>query len=127
LDSRSTTVGKLKGKGNANVCFEIGYMKYQLVIQFPVTEDFDFDAIIALETKLTLDMGEGYIVDGHGFSTGEINIFIQTDNAEAGYRKAFDMVSINLIPTLRVAYRAKDTNEFIWLYPDNNQDIFSIQ
>lgn len=102
-------------------------MKYQLVIQFPVTEDFDFDSIIALETRLTLEMGEGYIVDGHNFGAGEINILIQTDDPEAGYEKAFDMVNVDLIQTLRVAYREKDTDMFTWLYPANNKDIFSIQ
>jgi hypothetical protein len=102
-------------------------MKYQLVIQFLVIEDFDFDAVIALETKLMLEMGEGYIVDGHDFGVGEVNIFIQTDNPEAGYAKALDMVSVNLISTLRAAYRAEGTDEFIWLYPVNNQDKFSIK
>ena len=102
-------------------------MKYQLILQFPVTEDFDFDSIIALETKLTLEMGEGYIVEGHDFSAGEINIFIQTDNPETGYEKAFEMMSAKLISTLRVAYRVKDSEEFIWLHPVNNDVDFSIQ
>ncbi len=102
-------------------------MKYQLIIQFPVTEDFDFDGIIALETRLTLEMGEGYIIDGHEFGAGEINIFIQTDDPEAGYEKAFELVSTNLISLLRVVYRVKNANEFVWLYPANNQDVFSIK
>ena len=102
-------------------------MKFQLVIQFPVTEDFDFDSIIALETRLTLEMGEGHVVDGHSFSAGEINIMIQTDDPEAGYEKAFDMVDVDLIATLRVAYREKESDIFTWLYPANNKDIFSIQ
>ena len=102
-------------------------MKYQLIIQFPVTEDFDFDGIIALETRLTLEMGEGYIIDGHEFGAGEINIFIQADDPEAGYEKAFELVSTNLISLLRVVYRVKNANEFVWLYPANNQDVFSIK
>mgnify|MGYP006073195631 FL=1 len=102
-------------------------MKYQLIIQFPVTEDFDFDGIIALETRLTLEMGEGYVIDGHEFGAGEINIFIQTDDPEAGYEKAFELVSTSLISLLRVVYRVKNTDEFVWLYPANNQDEFSIK
>lgn len=102
-------------------------MKYQLVIQFPVTEDFDFDSIIALETRLTLEMGEEYIVDGHSFSAGEINILIQAEDPEAGYEKAFDMVNVDLIETLRVAYREKNQDAFIWLYPATSKDIFSIK
>ena len=102
-------------------------MKYQLVIQFPVTEDFDFDAIIALETKLTLNMGKAHIVDGHDFGAGEINILIQTDDPEAAYDRAFNMVNTKLISTLRVAYRLENANEFVWLYPDNSENTFSIK
>ena len=102
-------------------------MKYQLIIQFPVTEEFDFDAIIELETRLTLEMGVGHIVDGHNFGAGEINIIIQTDNPETAFEKAFDMVDVNLISTLRIVYRIKETDEFIWLYPANNKDKFYTQ
>ena len=101
-------------------------MKYQLVIQFPVTEDFDFDAIISLETRLTLEMGEDHIVDGHNFGAGEINIFIQTDDLESAYEKAFDMVNTNLISTLRVAYKVNSSDEYVWLYPDNSKEDFSV-
>ncbi len=96
-------------------------------MQFPVTEDFDFDSVIALETRLTLEMGESYLVDGHEFGAGEINIFIQTDDPEAGYEKAFDMVNVSLISNLRVVYRVKEADEFVWLYPANNKDVFSIK
>ena len=102
-------------------------MKYHLVIQFPVTEDFDFDAILALETRLMLEMGEDYIVDGHDFGAGEINISIQTDDPEAGFKKAFDKVPVNLISEVRVAYRASDADGFTWLYPDNCKSTFSIK
>tara|TARA_R110002096_G_scaffold61016_1_gene151840 strand:- start:887 stop:1198 length:312 start_codon:yes stop_codon:yes gene_type:complete len=103
-------------------------MKYQLVVQFPVTEDFDFDAVIELETRLTLELGEKYIVEGHDFGAGEINIFIQTDEPEAGYEKVFDMVDVDLVSNLRMAYRVKSSEDkFIWLYPADNRDSFSIQ
>ncbi len=87
-------------------------MKYQLVIQFPVTENFDFDSIIELETRLTLEMGEGYVVDGHDFGASEINLFIQTDDPEAGYEKVLDILSAQLISSLRVAYRVKEASDF---------------
>ena len=102
-------------------------MKYQLVIQFPVTEDFDFDAIIELETKLTLEMGEGYMFDGHDFGASDINLFIQTDQPEQGYEKVFDMLSVQLVPILRVAYRLTGSDEFIYLHPANCKDNFSVK
>lgn len=102
-------------------------MKYQLVIQFPITENFDFDAIIGLETKLTFEMGEGYIIDGHDFGASNINLFIQTDQPEQGYEKVFDMLSTKLISTIQVAYRVNGSDEFIFLHPANCKDHFSIK
>jgi hypothetical protein len=102
-------------------------MIYQLVIQFPVTEDFDFDSILELETRLSLEMGEDYVVDGHDFGAGEINIYIQTDNPEAGYEKVFDMLSSQLLSSLRVAYRVKEESEFFWLHPAGSKNNFSIK
>ncbi len=102
-------------------------MKYQLVIQFLVTEDFDFDAIIELETRLTLEMGEGFIIDGHGFGASHINIFIQADQPKQGYEKILDILNKKLMTTLKVAYRVKDSDEFVYLHPADCEDNFSIE
>ena len=42
-------------------------MKYQLVLQFPIDEHSDFDALIDLEDRLLRRIGENHIVDGHDF------------------------------------------------------------
>ena len=34
-------------------------MKYQLVLQFPLSEDSDFDALIEFETRLTFELQPG--------------------------------------------------------------------
>ena len=102
-------------------------MKYQLVIQFPIKEDFDFDVVLELETRLTLELGEDHLVDGHDFGAGEINILIKTDNPESGYEKIFDMLSGQLAANLRVAYRLMESEEYIWLHPANSESEFSVK
>ncbi len=63
-------------------------MQYQLVLQFPLAEDFDFDALIELETKLTFELGSVHDVDGHDIGSGEVNIFILTNNPDEAFKNA---------------------------------------
>ena len=102
-------------------------MKYQLVIQFPIKEDFDFDAVLELETRLTFELSEQHTVDGHDFGAGEINIFVKTDNPESAYEKIFDMIVGQLASNLRVAYRSMESEEYVWLHPASSESKFSIK
>jgi hypothetical protein len=101
-------------------------MKYQLVLQFPIDEHFDFDALIDLEDRLLRRIGGEHIVDGHDFGSGEIDIFIHTNDPEGAFRSALPPVSANLLPNLRAAYRELEGEHYRWLHPPKSQEEFTI-
>ena len=101
-------------------------MKYQLVLQFPITENFDFDALIELETKLTFELGSEHDVDGHDFGPGEMNIFIQTNNPANAFEKVTALLSDPLSSLFKAAYRAVESDQFIWLHPADNEEEFHV-
>jgi len=101
-------------------------MKYQLVLQFPITENFDFDAIIELETKLTFELGSEHGVDGHDFGSAEMNLFINTNNPDDAFEKAIVLVNDQFASTLKAAYRLAGSDQFIWLHPAAHDESFHI-
>jgi len=101
-------------------------MKYQLVLQFPVTENFDFDALIELETKLTFELGSEHDVDGHDFGSGDMNIFIHTNSPNDAFEKVIVLLSDQFAPTLKAAYREVGSDRFIWLHPAANEEVFHV-
>lgn len=50
-------------------------MKFQLVLQFAVAEDNEFDELVALEEILIQNLPPTCEFDGHDFGSGEFNIF----------------------------------------------------
>lgn len=101
-------------------------MKYQLVLQFPVTENFDFDALIELETKLTFELGSEHEVDGHDFGSGEINIFIHTNSPNDAFEKIIVLLSDKFASTFKAAYRKAGADRFIWLHPAASKEVFHV-
>jgi hypothetical protein len=101
-------------------------MKYQLVLQFPMTENFDFDALIELETKLTFELGSEHDVDGHDFRSGEMNIFIHTNSPDDAFEKIILLLSDQFASILKAAYRIVGSDQFIWLHPANNEEVFHV-
>ena len=57
-------------------------MKYQLVLQFYASSIEDFDQLIEIEEMLESTLGNLHEVDGHDFGSGEMNIFIHTNDPE---------------------------------------------
>ena len=101
-------------------------MQYQLVLQFPITESFDFDALIELETKLTFELGSEHGIDGHDFGSGEVNVFINTNNPDDAFKKTIVLLSDQFSSILKAAYRKSDADQYIWLHPANNRDEFHV-
>lgn len=54
-------------------------MRHILVLQWPGSSEADFEELITMEDALDRSLDESAIVDGHDFGSGEMNIFIQTD------------------------------------------------
>jgi hypothetical protein len=53
-------------------------LKYQLVLQWPGVSTADYDRLLSLEEAIR---------DGHDFGSGEMNIFIHTDNPKSECEK----------------------------------------
>jgi hypothetical protein len=60
-------------------------MKYQLVLQFLGDSLTDHDALIALEDRLTVALEPAHVVDGHDFGSGQMNIFVHSDDPLAAF------------------------------------------
>ena len=54
-------------------------MRHILVLQWPGSSEADFEELVRMEDELERSLSESAIVDGHDFGSGEMNIFIETD------------------------------------------------
>jgi hypothetical protein len=93
-------------------------MKYQLALQFPANAIADYDEMIALEDDLIEKLGTSAKVDGHDCGSGEMNIFIHTDEP----KKIFEMIrpvvtKRKLIENLVAAYRERTGEEYTVVWP----------
>ena len=93
-------------------------MKYQLALQFPANSIRDYDEMIALEDVLIETLGTSTKVDGHDCGSGEINIFIHTDEPEKTFKRIRDAVAKReILPNLVAAYRELLGQEYTVLWP----------
>ncbi len=93
-------------------------MKYQLVIQLPDELYDDIDAIADMEDK----MDESFVdaeVDGHDIGSGEINIFIHTNNPVATFKVVKNVLENEAInfKYVKIAYREISGEDYIILWP----------
>ncbi|MGD0252280.1 MAG: ABC transporter [Verrucomicrobiota bacterium] len=93
-------------------------MKYQLALQFPEKSIADYDEMIALENELLEKLGTSAKVDGHDCGSGEMNIFIHTDEPN----KAFEMIrpvvaKRRLFENLVAAYRERTGEDYTVIWP----------
>jgi hypothetical protein len=94
-------------------------MKYLLVLQCPSSSLIkDYDAMIEAENALIARLSVAHKVDGHDAGSGEVNVFILTDDPA----RAFDEIRAILdSPALwldaRVAYREAAGSQFTVLWP----------
>jgi len=93
-------------------------MKYQLVLQWPASSIQDYDDMVAMENKLIENLNEGSEVDGHDAGSGEVNIFILTDDPELTFSEATAILdSSDYWLNVRVAYREVAKSHYIILWP----------
>jgi len=98
--------------------------KYQLVLQFALSGDFDFDAFVAFETRLGFELDSEHIVEGHAFGADEVSISVFTDDPEQAFEEIFAILSPRLAATLKAAFRSVDAGEFRWVYPADSEGEF---
>lgn len=95
-------------------------MKYQLVLQWPVSSIKDYDAMVGIEDVLIENLSEDHEIDGHDAGSGEMNIFIRTDDPIAAFNEVkATLGSRDFWVDARVAYREVAKSEYIIIYPKN--------
>jgi hypothetical protein len=98
-------------------------MKYQLILQWPAISIKDYDTLIEIEDILLDTLTDGSEIDGHDAGTGEMNIFIHTDDP---------MSTFNIIKSaigtgdywvgIRAAYRELGGSGYTVLWPKDSYE-----
>lgn len=91
-------------------------MKYRLVLQWPMSWLMGYRQLIKMEDTLIEGLGELGDVDGHDWGSGEMNIFIHTDDPRAALGTALRLLRGRRLRKLRAAYRRFDDDEYIPIY-----------
>jgi len=101
-------------------------MKYQLVLQWPASSIKDYDAMIAIENVLLEKLSSSSEIDGHDAGSGEVNIFIHTDDPQRAFAEVKAVLgSRDFWIDARVAYRELDKGEYTILWP-TDLDTFGV-
>lgn len=93
-------------------------MKYQLALQFPARSIADYDEMISLEDDLIEKLGSSAKVDGHDCGSGEMNIFIHTDEPDKVFEAIRPVVAKRkMIDNLVAAYREQTGEDYTVIWP----------
>ena len=93
-------------------------MRYQLVLQWPMSWLMGYHQLIKMEEVLEEGLGGLGDVDGHDWGSGEMNIFIHTDDPRAALDGALRLLNGRRLRRLKAGYRGFDDDEYIPIYPD---------
>jgi len=102
-------------------------MEYMLVLQWPSSSTAkELDLLISREDQIREDIGDHGNVDGHDIGSGEMNIFIFTEDPKATFERVKNIGSIpNHMNNLKAGYRGVGEDDFVPLYPEG-LDHFSV-
>jgi len=94
-------------------------MEYMLVLQWPSSSTAkELDQLISLEDQIREDIGKCGNVDGHDIGSGEMNIFIFTEDPKATFERVRNIGSFpNHMSNLKAGYREVGEDDFVPLYP----------
>jgi hypothetical protein len=98
-------------------------MRHILVLQWAGSSEADFEELVEMEGELETVLGGYASVDGHDFGSGEMNIFIETDEPS----RAFDDARTNLRRRprwtgVRAAHRERLGDTYTVLWPPGLSD-----
>jgi hypothetical protein len=93
-------------------------MKYQLVLQSSASSVEDYDLMIDVENELVDRLSAHHDVDGHDAGSGEMNIFVLTDDPKLAFTELKPILDAReLLGTVRVAYRELKGTAYTVLWP----------
>ena len=95
-------------------------MNYQIVLQFLGDSEQDFNKLIDFEDELEEKLEDIADVDGHDFGSGEMNIFILSNEPTHTFSLIKDLLEKNeLFSNLKAAYRDVSEERYTILWPKN--------
>jgi hypothetical protein len=93
-------------------------MKYQLVLQWPASSIKDYDEMIWVEEALISELGNLALVDGHDAGSGEVNIFLFTDDPNRAFLEIKRVLgSKDFLVGLKAAFRERTGSEYTIIWP----------
>jgi hypothetical protein len=93
-------------------------MKYQLVLQWPASSVDDYDSMISIEDSLIEGLPNDSKVDGHDAGSGQVNIFIRTDEPTKTFEDVKNILkSRGAWTDILIAYRDLERSEYTVLWP----------
>jgi hypothetical protein len=94
-------------------------MECMLVLQWLSSSTAkELDLLISLEDQIREGIGDHGNVDGHDIGSGEMNIFIFTEEPQATFERVKNIGSIpNHLSNFKAGYREVGEDDFAPLYP----------
>ena len=93
-------------------------VKYMLVLQWAGSSMSDYDALIKSEEALKSTLTGGATVDGHDMGSGEMNIFVETNDPVKTFAEVEAAMRLSSLWTeMRAAYREIDGGEYKVVWP----------
>jgi len=102
-------------------------MKYQLVLQFPTKWPWTFNSLVRLEDQLIKLLGDSALIDGHDCGSGEMNIFIHTDDPFLTFQAITPhLTKKRWLPSVTAAYRLLSGDDYTVVWPKNSDKPFHV-
>ncbi len=96
-------------------------MENMLVLQWPLpfSSDNDLDLLVSLEAAILEGLGNLGTVDGHDIGSGEMNIFIYTENPVGAFEYIKTIPSISQqLSKMKAGYREVGGEVFTPIHPE---------
>ena len=94
--------------------------KYQLVAQWGSDSMDSYDEMIRTEDALLDRLTTRHSVDGHDVGSGEVNIFVNTNDVQAAYAEVKAVLQAEgRWDGVRIAYRPHRGEEYSILWPES--------
>lgn len=93
-------------------------MQHILVLQWSGLAQADFEELVRMEHELEGSLGASSSMDGHDVGSGEMNIFIETDQPSRAFADVQKILGHwPRWPDVRVAHRERNGDIYTVLWP----------
>jgi hypothetical protein len=111
----------------SHYCHDLRVPAFQLVLQFRGTSVEDLDELLGVEDALFDMLEEGEELAGHEIGAGARNVFIDTEDPDATFRRLTPFLErAGLLSALTVAARPVSEERYRMLWPPGQHAGFSL-